>query len=100
MFIYRVQVSQTLSYHLGCNAFLLDLLFVSNLPIRPRSLSSPICTSSVKLLGIQVLLQIDAKFFSKRFKIAQVFVVLALVFDFSFDTCVLDVSVLESRRPK
>ena len=59
------------------------------------SLSSFICTSSIKLLGIQVFLQIDAQFFSKRFEIAQVLVVLALVLDFGFDTCVSEVSVLK-----
>ena len=67
---------------------------VPNLLIRLQSPSSPICTSSVKLFGVQVLLQIDAEFFSKWFEIAQVFVVLALVFDFCLDTYVSEVSVL------
>ena len=73
-------------------------LFVPSFPKRLWSLSSLICTSSVKLLGIQLFLQIDTQFFSKRFEIAQVLIVLALVLDFGFNTCEPEVSVLEKTK--
>ena len=96
MWIYRAQTSHMASYSLGCNAFFFG--FAPSLSERARSLSGPVCASSVTLLGIQVLLQIDAELFSKRFEIAQVFVVLTLIFNFGLDTCVSEVSVIKDHR--
>jgi hypothetical protein len=44
------------------------------------------CSSSAKSFRVQLLLQIDAELFPKRLKVTQVFVVLAFVLDFGFDS--------------
>lgn len=42
-------------------------------------------SSSVQLIGIEVLLQIDPKLFTQRFEIPQVLVVLSFILDFGLD---------------
>lgn len=44
------------------------------------------CSSSAELLRVQFLLQIDAELFPERLQVAQVFIVLAFVLDFGFDS--------------
>ena len=46
-----------------------------------------VCPCRVPLFRIKILFQVDAKFFPKRFKVAQIFVVLAFVFDFGLNAC-------------
>ncbi len=94
MCIHREQTSQTASYSLGCKAL---SRFFSSFPF---SLSSLVCTRSVNLLRVQVLLQINAQFFPKRFEITQVFIVLALIFDFGLDACVAGMSFFEQGNGK